>query len=100
MIFEPTMIINNLTVDDLAIALRVSHEMAAWWLDERGGNLRNGRAMQLGEFLTSRCDDCQEVIKVYDDANWRLKMHPIRCRSCAQELINEGHDSFEAYYVC
>lgn len=93
--------LNTMTVGELAEKARISLPMAEWWFDELGGKMRTNQTMTLGEFITSRCDDCHEVIKVYDSADFRMKVHPIRCHACAQKLQDEyGESYYDSYYVC
>lgn len=66
----------------------------AEWLDA-GFLERNDE----GTVVTQWCDDCGAVIAVHPDGRWRLKITAIRCKVCAQKLIDKGYDAFEAYCV-
>lgn len=92
--------LNSMTVEELAQNANISLVTAEWWFSELGGGMRTNQTMTLGEFLTNRCDDCREIIQVYDSANFRINLHPVRCHACAKIARDvHGADNYESYYV-
>lgn len=55
--------------------------------------------ISIEEACTQRCIDCDAVIAIHQDANWRFRPHRIRCDCCAERAMQNGYDQFEAYYV-
>jgi len=48
---------------------------------------------------TQWCEDCGKIITVHPDARWRLQITAIRCNSCADKLIAQGVDRFDAFFT-
>lgn len=98
-LFHDSPFIQLMSREEFVAALDVTPRQAAWWFSSKGGDLRKWELTTAAEFVTQRCDQCNEVIQVHENPNWRVKLYQVRCQTCASFLIDQGWREKDALYL-